>query len=123
MVDLRGKPVYQALALPSEALANGGIEVLRAGIIDDELYVTARRAFKDPAQWGEVLADITRRIGLLYAAETDLTEKEIIAAIESAFAAKLGAPPATRPAVRKSVKRIARRKAAARRGGKGRRQG
>jgi hypothetical protein len=93
MPILRDSPIYDALALPSEALANGGVEILRAGVIDnDELYVAARHAFKDPAQWGEVLAEITRRLGLLYSMETDLTEAEAIAEIEEAYAAALGAP-------------------------------
>jgi hypothetical protein len=100
------KPVYQALALPNEAIANGGVEILRAGVIDDELFVTARHAFKDPAQWGDVLADITRRLGLLYSMETDLEEAEVIAEIEEAFAAAMGAPvvtetkPKRKPAVK-----------------------
>ncbi len=98
--------VYQALALPNAALANGGVEILRAGMIDDELYVTARRAFRDPAKWGDVLADIARRIALLYSAEdTDLTEKEILAEIEAAFAADLGAPLIKDRPKRKSARR------------------
>ena len=84
--------IYDALALPSEALDNGGVEILRAGLIDDELYVTARRAFNDPATWGEVLADIARRLALLHSAEGEYEEAEVLAAIESAFAADLGAP-------------------------------
>ncbi len=105
------KPNYQTLALPNEVLANGGVEILRAGVADDELYVTARHAFKDPAQWGEVLADITRRLGLLYSMETDLSEAEAVAEIEEAYAAELGAPvvketPSRRkPATRRPVKR------------------
>jgi hypothetical protein len=91
MSPFEEKPVYQALALPNEAIANGGVEILRAGIIDGELYVSARHAFEDAAQWGEVLADITRRLGLLYSAETDLTEKEAIAEIEEAYMADMGA--------------------------------
>jgi hypothetical protein len=81
------KPTYDALAIPNEAIANGGVEILRAGMIDDELYVTARHAFKDPAQWGEVLADITRRLALLYSMETDLSEAEARIEIEEAYAA------------------------------------
>ncbi len=84
-------PSYDALAIPNEALANGGTEILRAGLIDDELYVTARHAFKDPAQWGEVLADITRRLALLYSMETDLSETEALVEIEEAYAAEMGA--------------------------------
>ena len=85
------KPIYDALAIPNEAIANGGVEILRAGLVDDELYVTARHAFKDPAQWGEVLADITRRLALLYSMETDLTEAEALAEIEEAYATEMGA--------------------------------
>src|SRR3990170_3761962 len=101
------KSIYQALALPNEALANGGIEILRAGLIDDELYVTARHAFKDAAQWGEVLADITRRLGLLYAAETDLSEKEAIAEIEEAYMAEMGAKVIEEESARSPARRKA----------------
>jgi hypothetical protein len=92
MPPFSDKAVYQALVLPAEAIANGGVEILRAGVIDDELYVTARHAFKHPATWGEVLANITRKLGVLYSAETDLTEAEAIAEIEEAYAAEMGAP-------------------------------
>jgi hypothetical protein len=85
------KPIYDALAIPNEAIANGGVEILRAGLVDDELYVTARHAFADPAQWGEVLADITRRLALLYSMETDLSEEEALAEIEEAYATEMGA--------------------------------
>jgi hypothetical protein len=84
-------PNYDALAVPDEAVANGGVEILRAGLVDDELFVTARHAFADPAQWGEVLADITRRLALLYSMETDLTEAEALTEIEEAYAAEMGA--------------------------------
>src|SRR3954454_22739357 len=85
--------IYDALALPNEALSNGGVEILRVGIISNELYVQARRAFKDPSRWGEVLADIARELALYHSAEdTSLTEQEILTQIEQAFAADLGAP-------------------------------
>ncbi len=88
----REPQAYQALALPEEALENGGTEILRAGIVEGELYVTARRAFKDAAKWGDVLSDVAKRIALLYSAEdTDLTESEILTDIAEAFAADLGA--------------------------------
>jgi hypothetical protein len=92
-MSIRGdSQVYDALALPNEALTDGGVEILRAGIIKDELYVMARRAFRDPARWGEVLADIARRIALYHSAEdTNLTERQILIVIEQAFAADLGA--------------------------------
>jgi hypothetical protein len=97
MSQFSEKHVYDALALPNEALANGGVEILRAGIIDDELYVTARHAFVDPAQWGEVLADIVRRLAKLYASKGELKAKEASAVIAAAFAADLGAPVVEAP--------------------------
>ena len=115
-------PIYDALALPADALANGGLEILRVGVIDDELYVTARRAFEDPAMWGQVLADIARRIAVLHSAEdTSFTEKEILVSIEEAFAADLGAPvikdkpraPRKRPA--RAARHVRRKPAAKRR--------
>ncbi len=115
------KSKYEALDIPHEARERGGVEILRAGMMSDELFVAARAAFDDPAMWGEVLADITRRIARLYAAGGKLTHKDALSAIEGAFAADLGAPvapkkarnakggkpPAKRPA-KKTVKRKAR---------------
>ena len=54
--------IYQALALPEKALENGGVEILRVGIVDDELYVSALPAFKDVGQWGEGLSEVSRRL-------------------------------------------------------------
>lgn len=93
MGDEGEKAAYYALALPADALDNGGVEILRAGLINQRLYVSAMRAFDDPSAWGDVLADVARRIAQLFAAEdTSLTEKEILVMIEQAFAADLGAP-------------------------------
>ena len=86
--------VYQALALPSQALDNGGAEILRAGIIDGELYVTARRAFKDPAKWGELLAEVAGHLAAIYVAEVSgLSKKDVTVQIAEAFAAEMGALP------------------------------
>ena len=95
--------VYQALALPEQALENGGVEILRLGIIDDELYVSALPAFKAPAPWGEVLAEVTQRLGAIYAAQkTGLTKKDVTVEIAEAYVAELGARPAKAQAVTKS---------------------
>jgi hypothetical protein len=103
--------VYDALALPDEALANGGTEILRAGVIDGALYVEARRVFRDPAKWGDVLSDIAKHIALIHSAEdTDLTEAEILIEIAEAFAADLGAKKVS--AKPKAAKRATSRKPA-----------
>lgn len=112
--------IYHALPITDDALANGGVEILRAGLIDDELFVTARHAFNDPATWGEVLAEITRKLAQIFSLETDLTEAEALAEIEEAYAADLGAravddtPPPRPVTPRKSPAR----KSAAEPGGK-----
>ena len=91
--------VYRALALPEKALENGGLEILRLGIINDELYVSALPAFKVPAQWGEVLAEVSRRLGAIYAAQkTGLNKKDVTVQIAEAFAAEMGARPVKRVA-------------------------
>jgi lipoate-protein ligase A len=103
--------VYEALPLPNEALDTGGLEILRAGLINDELYVTARRVFKDPATWGEVLGDIARRIATIHSLdETDLTEQEIVAEIVEAFASEMGLPAKTASKPAKKQARPARKK-------------
>jgi hypothetical protein len=86
--------VYRALALPEQALAKGGVEILRLGIINDELYVSALPAFDTPAPWGEVLAEVTKRLGAIYAAQkTGLTKKDIAVQIAEAYLAEMGASP------------------------------
>jgi hypothetical protein len=97
--------IYEALVIPNEALDRGGMEILRAGLVDDELYVTARRVFKDPATWGEILGEITQRLGRIYAAEGEYKANEVIAAIENAFAAEMGARPIAAPRRKPATKR------------------
>jgi uncharacterized protein DUF5076 len=121
MRDTDDPRIYAALAMPNAAIENGGLEILRAGIIDDELHVNARRAFKDPKQWGEVLADIARRIAKLYADETQRTEQDVIASIRAVFAAQPGAPAAQprRRQAKKTAPRRAGRKATGRKAKRG----
>ena len=97
--------IYQALALPEQALENGGLEILRLGIIDDELYVSTLPAFKSPAQWGEVLAEVASRLGTIYAAQkSGLSKKDATVQIAEAFAAEMGARP-VKAAPRRTTKR------------------
>ena len=65
-------PIFDALHIPPTALEQGGIEVLRAAIVDGGLHVSLRRAFDDPEAWGMLLAEETiERIRALYEAEMD----------------------------------------------------
>ena len=100
--------VYQALALPEKALEDGGVEILRLGIIKDELYVSALPAFTAPSQWGEVLAEVAERIGAIYAAQNPgLDARDVTIDIAEAFVAELGAQPvkpAAKPATRPNAR-------------------
>lgn len=107
--------VYQALALPQQALENGGVEILRAGIIDDELYVAVRRAFDDPGKWGEALAEIAGRLGAIYAAEVSgLSKRDVTVQIAEAFVAEMGAKPVKNSSVKPRAKKAAKKSAAKR---------
>jgi hypothetical protein len=109
MSDSDEKKEYEALDVPEEARALGGVELLRIGVTDDKLFISARPALRDPAEWGEILAEVTRRLGVLYDMEdTGFTEQDVMVAIEEAFAAELGAKsvkggakPKVRPSKRK----------------------
>jgi len=112
MAGADDNPIYEALVIPNEALDKGGVEILRAGIVKDELYVTARRAFDDPGMWGEVLGELTRRVARIYAAEGKYTHKDALAAIEGAYAAELGAPVVSAPGKSRASARTTKRKTA-----------
>jgi len=105
--------VYHALAMPAEALERGGAEILRAGLVDDELFVGAARAFKDPAVWGDVLADIARHIATMMSAEDGAeSEQEILTQIGEAFLTDLGAPEVKdRVVTPRKVKKVVKKKA------------
>ena len=108
--------IYQALALPEQALQNGGVEILRLGIVNDELYVSALPAFKAPAQWGEVLAEVSQRLGAIYAAQkSGLSRKDVMVQIAEAYVAEMGgspvkAKPKSKRTAKPAAKPAARRK-------------
>ena len=66
----KAAPVFDALHVPPAALEQGGVEVLRAVIVDGDLHVSLRRAFDDPDPWGMLIADMTRHIARIYATES-----------------------------------------------------
>jgi len=120
MANVNDDPqIYQALALPEQALERGGVEILRLGIVEDELYVSALPAFKDAGEWGEVLSEVARRLGAIYAAQTEgLSKRDVTIAIAEAFVADFGAKPvkatgksstAKKPA-KKAGKKLSRKK-------------
>ena len=85
-------PVFDALHIPPAALEQGGVELLRAVIVDGGLHVSLRRAFDDPQAWGMLIADVTRHAARIFATETKLTEDEAIERIRAMFDAEMDAP-------------------------------
>ena len=85
-------PIFDALHIPPTALEQGGVEVLRAVIVDGALHVSLRRAFDDPEAWGMLIADITRHVARIYATEDKFREEETIARIRAIYDAEMDAP-------------------------------
>jgi hypothetical protein len=78
--------IYDALPISNEALDKGGVELLRAAVVDEELFIVAHPdVFPGPAPWGFVLADIARRLASVYAAGGRFTDAEVTAAIADTF--------------------------------------
>ena len=84
--------LFEALIIPPEALEQGGVEVLRAAIVDGGLHVSLRRAFDDPEAWGMLIADVTRHVARIYATEDDFREAETVERIRALYDAEMDAP-------------------------------
>jgi hypothetical protein len=84
---------YQAVQVPPAALERGGVEILRCGIVDEELHVTLRPAFDDPQIWGRVLAEVARQVARVYAHEKKFTEADALKRIGSMFDADMQSSP------------------------------
>ena len=76
---------FQALEIPPDALEQGGVEVLRAAIVDGAVSFALRRSFDDPATWGRLLMDLARQAARIYAMEADMSEDEAFARIRAAM--------------------------------------
>ncbi len=83
---------YEALAVPPTALEHGGVEVLRAAIVEGGLHVSLIRAFDDPQAWGMLIADVARHAARIFANETKLSEDQALDLIRAMFDAEMDAP-------------------------------
>ena len=83
---------FEALGLPPEILEKGGIEILRASVVDGAVSIALRRAFDDPFTWGVLLVDLARHAAQVYAMETEISEEEAMEAIQSGIRAELDDP-------------------------------
>jgi Domain of unknown function (DUF5076) len=85
-------PQVDTLPVPPEALEQGGIEVLRALIVEGRLEVSLRRAFEEPELWGMLIADVARHAARIFATETGLSEDQALEKIRAMFDAELDMP-------------------------------
>lgn len=99
---------FDALAIPNDALEKGGIEILRASVVEGELHVTLRRAFEQPEHWGGILSELVRRIARVYAADGKMKDADVVARIRSSFSGS--GVKAKAPAKKKAAKKPARPK-------------
>ncbi|MET0369641.1 MAG: DUF5076 domain-containing protein [Methylobacterium sp.] len=83
---------FAELAAPPDALEQGGVEVLRAAVVDGAVSVALRRSFDDPATWGRLLVDLARQAARAYAVDTDMAEDEAFERIRAAIEAECLAP-------------------------------
>src|SRR5947209_14972125 len=82
MAFISDHKIYDALPISNDALDKGGVELLRAAVVEEELFVMAHPdVFPEPGPWGFVLADIARRLASLYAADGRFTEAQVTTAI------------------------------------------
>jgi hypothetical protein len=97
----KAPPVFDALHIPPAVLEQGGVEVLRAVIVDGDLHVSLRRAFDDPDPWGMLIADVTRHIARIYATESSLTQDQVIERVRTIYDAEMDRPtdPGTTSAI------------------------
>lgn len=80
---------FDALGLPPATLEKGGVEILRAGVVEGTLHIAIRRAFDDPQAWGMVIADVARHVARIHAMETGTSETETVERIRGMFDAEL----------------------------------
>ncbi len=83
---------FEALALPPDVLEKGGIEILRASVVDGAVSVALRRSFEDPFTWGVLFVDLARHAARIYAMETDISEEQALEAIAAGFRAEFEDP-------------------------------
>ncbi len=78
--------------MPPDALERGGVEILRASIVEGAVSVGLRRSFDDPFTWGILLVDLARHASRIYALETGIAEEEALAQIQSGMESELNRP-------------------------------
>jgi hypothetical protein len=86
------RTTFDALNAPPTALERGGVEVVRAAIVEGGLHVSLRRAFDEPDAWGILIADIARHVARIYASETAASEGEVLNRVRAMFESEMNTP-------------------------------
>ena len=60
---------FEALGVPPDVLEKGGVEILRASVVDGAFSVALRRAFEYLFSWGVLLVYLARHAVRTYAME------------------------------------------------------
>jgi hypothetical protein len=107
---------FDALTIPNDALEKGGVEILRASIVEGELHLTLRRAFEQPEKWGGILSETITRIARVYAAaDKKFDEKDVTARIRTSLGGVGVSASAAKKTKPKSKKKSPAKKAARKR--------
>jgi hypothetical protein len=83
---------FEEMAAPPDARERGGIEILRASIVEGAVSVALRRSFDDPFTWGVLLVDLARHASRVYALETGISEEDAFAQIQDGLQSELARP-------------------------------
>jgi len=99
--ESKQKPPFEALHAPPAALEHGGVEIVRAVVVDGALHVSLRPAFDDPQAWGMLLADLARHVARIYQNEGKAPEARTLERVRMMFDAEMDNPtdPGTTSAV------------------------
>jgi len=84
---------FDALQVPDAALTQGGVEILRCGVINEGLHLTMRPVFQDTTMWGRVLADIAFQLVGAHAKAANLNPSKMLAGIRQTFDHEMNNPP------------------------------
>jgi uncharacterized protein DUF5076 len=79
------KKLYDSLSIPPAARNEGGVEVMRAAVLEQSFALSLKRGFDDPAAWGLLLATAARQVAQIYASELGGDEAMLLARIREAF--------------------------------------
>src|SRR5262249_17052645 len=94
-------PIFDALVIPPTALEQGGVEVLRAAVVDGGLHISLRRAFDDPEAWGMLIAGRARHVGRIFGTGGKFPEGETAERVRAMFNGEMGA--ATQPGTTSTI--------------------